>query len=335
MRHGSLRGRCVAGVVKGLAVAVAMLALFSVQASSAAESIRYPGLPSDPPAGTGSYVGPRSTTISKVAASKQWIRPPQSPFVAWNFNQVHRIDNSCRRLGDFTRLSTYRALFYLVSNTPRAPERFGYIGPFTVRSLAFGAIPVEAEVLIAQPRDEDGFPIAYDMEQVWHTYCAGRGPNAGPGEVEDYFEPIAMEAPIEVTVTSLEVDGVAMGLSGRCEPREQTAMTLQSEPYYSLTPGLEPEDRPGVARYMTTKFFVMAGGGLLNATFDIAPFTGCTTTGGEDISALLTATVSGPGNEITMRSDGLQATGLACADDLNPPWCQMLPDLPLPQRGKN
>jgi hypothetical protein len=48
-------------------------------------------------------------------------------------------------------------------------------------------------------------------------------------------------------------------------------------------------------------FFSPEWGGTLNGTIDIPPFTGCTTASGDDLSALMTLSASGPDNPVSAR----------------------------------
>ncbi|TYL55366.1 hypothetical protein FXB39_03200 [Nocardioides sp. BGMRC 2183] len=287
----------------------------------------FPGVPEGPWGGM--WIGPKATGISEVSAARQWVRLPAMFNLAWNMPMVTRRDEDCRRLGDYKKTIDFQAWVYFVSTDPRAPEPFGYVGPFTVRTVAFGSIPVEAEVLLGQPRGADGNIEGYELRQTQGSFCEGRGPHAGPSEVEEHYPPVSVAAPVDLSIVGLKVDGIAVDLFDGCRPATQTMMELTSKDYYSLDPTLRPEDHPRTGNTMTTPFFAAPIGGLLTASIDIAPFAGCRTRSGEDLSPLLTATVSGEQNGVALRSEGLKSGGVGCARDRSQ-CTNPLPSLPLP-----
>lgn len=326
MRLGSQRERTAK-----IALAACLALGLSTLPSSAAEVETFPGVPE----GTtgGAWIGPKATGISEVATAKQWIQLPGMFNLAWNMGLVNKRDPDCEtgRLGDYERTIGYHAWLYFVSVNAAAPEPFGYVGPFTVRTVAFGNIPVEATVLLGQPRDANGNIQGYELNQTSGTFCRGLGPNAGPTEQENTYPAVSINAPIELSITKLKVDGIDLHLADTCRPTEQTAMELTSKEYFDLDPSLEPEDRIVTGNTMTTPFFGAPIGGLLKASIDIAPFAGCLTRSGDDISPLLTATVSGVQNKVEIRSEGLKSGGLRCARDRTE-CTDPLPLLPLPSR---
>jgi|GEM_PF-2182219 len=311
--------RRIAGRLIKVVAAIAVVLGVASLPSSAAESPDYPGLP-DISRG-GDWVGPRATGINEVAAAKQWVRLPPLFAIAYNDPLRGQQDSSCRRLKPYESTTTWHASLFYISTSEGAPKSFGTIGPFTVRTVAFGSIPVEARVLIAQPRDDQDLPIGYDLTQLTHVFCAPGvngapgGPHAGPGEKETYWEPVELQAPTDISIVSLKVDGVDLDLQEGCTPGQQSVMSLTSRPYYDLDPEVAADEKPTAENLMTTPFFGLANGGLLTGTIDIAPFAGCRTSSGEDVSALLTATVSGKNNKVQVRSEGLQVSSLPCAAD--------------------
>lgn len=280
------------------------------------------------------WIGPKATAISEIAVAQQWVRLPAMFNLAWNMPLVNKSDPGCAsgRLGkDIAQTTGFEASIYMVAVDAAAPQPFGYVGPFTVRTAAFGSIPVEATVIIRQPRDGTGSIAGYQLKQTASKYCAGKGPHARDSQQENYFPPVSIDAPIELSITQLKVDGIDLQLRGNCRPQDRTTMKLTSRGYFDLDPTLKPEDLP-VNSFMTTPFFAAPAGGLLQASIDISPFTGCTTNSGEDVSQLLTATVSGPHNGVEMRTEGLKSGGLRCAQDRSQ-CTDPLAALPLPSRN--
>ncbi len=320
-------------LVKAVLVVGLLLTAASLP-SSAAEDPEYPGLPLH--RGGGGWLGPRATGINEVASAKQWVRLPPMFVAAFNRLTGGASDDTCRRLWPYMRTTTYSAPLYFISTSSAAPSRYGYVGPFLVRTVAFGTIPVEAEVLVAQPRDADDLPVGYEISQSANAFCPGLGPHAGPDDVEVYSPAVRLDAPVDISITGLRVDGVDLRLAGECRPRERSVMRLAGFDSYNL----DPDRSHGVVRppgmddetwLMMAPNFSFIGGGLLSGSVDIAPFGGCRTASGEDVSALVSATVSGPGNRVQVRSEGIEGyRGVGCISDPAP--CQPLPGIPYPTR---
>lgn len=321
--------RRIAGRLIKVVAAIAVVLGVASLPSSAAEDPNYPGLPQQP-SGTG-WNGPKATGISQAAAAKQWLRlPPLFTVAAVPFPVTRTLN--CNR-GDFKDERTWTAQLFYISTDDRAPEPYGYIGPFKARTVAFGSIPAEAEVMISQPRDEENLPIGIPFKQVHKTYCAGKEPDPAPtnGQAAHDYGPVDITTTVDITITALAVDGVDLDLGEGCRPTEQSVMKLGAPGYYEFDPDVDIPTTEN--RFTTTRHFNVGPGGLLTGTVDIGAFSGCTTASGEDVSALLTATVSGDGNRVEVRSEGLQVGSLACAEDrtkcTNP-----APGLPFPEGGQ-
>lgn len=297
-------------VVRLTAVALVLAGLLVSSSGSAAEDPVYPGLPR--PDGTGGWVGPRATGINHVSRADQWVRLPPLIIGAFNRDAVSKSDSSCTpssRLWPFKLTSEYHATGHFRSSKG-APEPWGYVGPFTARTVAFGNIPVEAAVEIRQPRDAENLPVGFDVRQKYGDYC-GNAPKPFPDLPSvgrnNRYEAASVEGQAEIVVSALKVDGVDLRLARNCKTRDLGNIALTSRVWYNsnpenLIPGVAPIDE----NIMTTPYFIVENGGRLDGTVDIPPFTGCRTRAGEDVSKLLTATVSGPGNAVTMRSEGLR-----------------------------
>lgn len=317
------------GAVLRILLAGGLVFALSTAGSSAAEEDPWrPGLPKyeEFPDRAG-WVSPRAAGINFSTATRQWIRIPPLYGVAYKLPTITRTDPSCRRLAPYAQTADYQAFVHLRSTRgARAP--YGYLGPFTVRTLAFGSIPVEAQIRISQLRDGDDLPIGLEMTQNTGYFCAGLGPHAGPEEVEGHQEAAQLRGQVMVEVVALTVDGVSVKLRDTCRVREPSALRLSGREYFSLAPDNEKLDEPEgqVPWVMKTREFTMANGGLLTGKLAIPSFVGCLTSAGEDLSPLLTAAVSGPENPVSMRSEGLSVE--------NPDGAAKdpLPPLPFPER---
>lgn len=316
--------------------AAALLLCTGTLSSNAAEDTRYRGLPSQ-------HVGPaipRATGLTQTKTALQWVRMPAMQNLAFVPTVTIRKDTSCRRLAPYTEVQDYFADIFAVSPAG-SPARFGYIGPFTARTVAFGAIPVQASIRLRQVRDDDNLPTPIKAHQQSGSYCPGAGPHAGPGEVEKMIRDTTATGRVELEITALIVDGVDLRLGRACQAAAPIDLNLTAPDLQDLDPSLgddDPWEAPEPAgevgnlrRTMTSPYFFFTFGGLLSATIDIPPFAGCTTATGEDISRLLTATISGPNNQVQIRAEAL-----ALSASGNPCWethtCEGLPDMPLPGR---
>lgn len=340
------RSRRFAGV-RNAALATGLLGCLFLGTSSAVaddadgplpEWPEYPGLTFD----IDYLMAPHSVGRTEVAAAKQWMRMPVMFSAVQNGPAVTRSDASCRR-ADFAGRSSYSNYAPTVNfiSKPGAPRPFGYLGPFTVRTAAFGSIPVEASVYVVQARNKHDQPISMRGGQQVEVFCPGRGPNASASQRENALTNTAIAGKVRVQVNSLKVDGVDLRLSKTCRTG-LFDLNLTSPDVYSLDPKLTPRTSPFVspqesgqtdAEYvMTNPYFKVTFGGRLTADVDVPAFTDCGTASGDDISPLLTATVSGPGTS-DVRSEALQGK-------VNPGDCELtytcgpgrLPDIDLPAR---
>jgi len=322
--------RRLAGRLLKVVAAIAVVLGVASLPSSAAEDPDRPGLPYYLP-GTGGWLTPAGSGLTEVSTAKQWFRLPPLVNAGLSWTLVRESDPRCRRLGDFNEINRWKGTLFFIS-PPGAPEPYGYVGPFTVRTVAFGSIPVEATVRLKQPRDADNLPIGYDITQTTRTYCAGRGPNASPTQEERETLPAEFEAPVEVRVMALVVDGVPLELTGSCKPERESVLTLSGVGFSELDPSF-PENSPTPENVMTTPWFTVANGGLLTGSVGVAPFEGCTTRSGEDISKLLTATVSGSSNGVQVRSQGLKGDENCLKSTSCWSLVPRLPGLPYPKEA--
>lgn len=157
-----------------------------------------------------------------------------------------------------------------------APHRYGYFPPITVRTLAFGMIPSEVTITIAQFRQEipdtDGGipdPDGAATENVpvpWQL----KGPAIEPGVH-------LLTGDADLRITKLSLDGQAVDVGRECRASTPVRVTLHGQPGY-----------------------IPASGGTLAGTVDIPTFTDCGTKG-EDLDELITSMVSGTDNTLEVR----------------------------------
>ncbi|KAA1426146.1 hypothetical protein [Nocardioides antri] len=178
----------------------AVMALCGGVGLSASEASGDDGLP---PPQDGQLSGSvASSGRGEIAVGRQWFRLPRLALWA-------NIGNA----DDGADPPNVRAEVYIMSPS-RSTHRYGEGPEFGVRTLAFGLIPAEATVQIAQVRDGQ-FP---------EPWVVGGGPVLGEGDH-------VMEGRAEIRITGLALDGRAVAdLTGVC--RAPVDLRLEAGPGY-------------------------------------------------------------------------------------------------------
>lgn len=277
------------------AAIVAVLLFGGVAAASAADG-PYPGLPR--PRENGGWAGAAQTGIAESAKARQWLHVPMQAVAVYTSGVQVSVS------ADDPRESSNRRTNYIYLVSPSGSEyNYGLSLEFTVRTVAFGAVPVEATVQLIQRRDGD-FPVPILSQNYQDTYKV-----IPPGRPHRIHETDTLiEDQITMRVNRLVVDGVDLGLAARCQTAEPGRLSLFGKGAWSGEPGLDTMHPWATGNYLG------GAGGILTGTVDVPPFTNCLTATGEDISALLTTTVSGPGNRVK-----IHASAPACNRPLPPP----------------
>lgn len=265
------------------AAALSACFLLAAQWSGNAAEGPQPGLPRH--TGSGVWAGVAQTAMAETAQAKQWVRVPFQIGAAFSATTSVLFPPSDPR-SNRTVSTNY---VYLVAPAG-AEHNYGVAPPFTVRTVAFGAIPVEASVQLVQRRTTDGLPEPLIMSANTDTYRL-----QPPGRPSPRLNTDALiEDVLAVRLTGLVVDGVDLKLSGRCQTAEPGKLKLLGRGYWQGDPEIDN------AKPWLTGNFVATQGGLLTGTIDIPAFAGCTTASGDDVSPLVTTAVSGPSNPLSL-----------------------------------
>lgn len=188
-----------------------------------------------------------------------------------------------------------------VINPGTAITGFGEFAPVNVKMLAFGAIPVSATVYISQLRDSSGNPVPLE---VTVRYTATTVKNAPPlpcsppawrFQACHYTDPAHLAGQVNVRVANVKIDGVPVDVGPDCTTVSPASMALSAQggyysepvPYY-VPPGL---------------YLPFYNGGTFQGPVDVPAFAGCRN-GADDLSNVITAMVSGPGNILATHQDG-------------------------------
>jgi hypothetical protein len=256
-------------------------------ASSAGEVPPWPGLPylgydpSRPGAGTPedpvapwAWAGLSQVGMAGSVRSKQWARIPLTILATNSLFESPDIPGSGSRI-------TTSSLAYFVSPEGSA-HNYGESPLIPVRTVAFGSVPVEVTLQLAQRRDAKNLPIGLEIVTVDGVRDGGGG----------YTDPAHLDERVDLRVHSLTVDGVDLGLGSTCVTRTPARLRLTSAAW----------EAPDESTYDPDHGFLAIKGGTLFGTLDVPPFSGCRTAAGDDVSPILSATVAGPGNPVTVRT---------------------------------
>jgi hypothetical protein len=141
--------------------------------------------------------------------------------------------------------------------------------------LAFGFVPVTATVQLVQVGPAPVTGVLY-----------------GAASQSNFAEVVTSEMSLQVS--GVRVNGVALDVGPDCRT---------AQPVYTPDPAIDPAndlvvlaggDSPGDPQ----PFLGALNGGALAGLVTIPPFAGCTGSDGEDLDGLLTASISGPGNDV-------------------------------------
>lgn len=284
------------------------------------------------PAG-GSWIGPQTRGLNYAAELRQWVSLPSFQMGAFLERSRPIADPTCTAhpIPGASSFQDWRAhlVFMDVEASAETPAqgRYGQTQPFTVNAVAFGSIPVQATVVLEQPRRADGVvntALGRFWSGRWSRQCSSHSPFQtrptdtglddipGGGALSQFIVPPGDEpmvrAEVRLRVDALRIDGVELDLAGVCRS-DFAEMTLSNDPYYTWDPDLSPEDHAqaieGRPQQLTTPFYNPSYGGRLFGSIEVGPFSGCQTQAGDDLSPLLGATVSGPDNPVEVRAEGL------------------------------
>lgn len=285
----------------GLSGLVAILALSSHASGNAAEDRSFPGLPRFT---SGAWTGATQGGISEAAKARQWAQVP----IQVSAGRLQNADINYPPPDPLGRIGSKVWTLNLFFVSPAGSEhKYGMSPKFTVRTVAFGAIPVEATLQLLQRREPDGLPVPIVATSGITFYDV-----AGTADYEDTL----VEDDVTLRVTRLVVDGVDLGLVDRCRTAKPGRLSLFGKGWNEADATAETIVRP----WEEGRYFPSTGG-VMNGSVDIPPFGGCVTAGGEDVSRLLTSAVSGPDNAVK-----LNVSGPICGNNAPPPPGTTKPD---------
>lgn len=298
---------------RALAAACAAASLLLLPTTSAAEPGPYPGIPylereaGFPPSTDRNIFAWLNAPYNGLASSvkaQQWARIPlgtlASNIMLLDCQGYEGGTGPCSTLAPelvagitepYVTFSAFALSAFLVS-PDGAPEPYGYGQVIPVRTVAFGSIPVEIELQVSQTRDADNLPVP--VSGVLSEYNATGGIEGG-AVTEIVLPQAQLSGSVAIHVVGLSIDGVDVSVSPACA-------TPPTDLVVSTKATRVPSDDP--FSYNPRESASGTQGGGLAGTIDIPPFSGCTTSIGDDVSNILTATVSGPDNPVNLQYGG-------------------------------
>lgn len=262
-----------------LAILSVVIVTGTEERSLATDEPRRPGLPvaqcpperpeacfSDPTfANTYGWLGSLQRGLTGSIKAKQWAQIPMG-VLATNVVFVQNPSDE-----DGFNFNDYYVNVFLTSNRG-APSGYGYTPEVPVRTVAFGSVPTEVRLRVAQKRDRNDLPVPIPL-RIRERQLGGPGPGIGFST--------KLSAEVDLDVTSLRADGVDVGITGTCRARSAT-LSVASE-------DVEVGEK---SSYDQNDGLFGLYGGTMRGTIDIPAFNGCKTRTGDDVSRLLTAAIS-------------------------------------------
>jgi|SRR6478736_2914170 len=323
-----------------LAVLATVVTLVA-QPSSQADDDWYPGIPANDGTVDEQWTNAASGGMGYSTLAKQWFRtpvqmatartrmPPPEPAVVDPVTGVKTV--------------TYPVVAKALLVSPEgAPANYGYMAPVTVRSVGFGLMPVEATLQVSQRR-KDGYPVPLSVN-LYGDWAYPPDGSADPQFVSAAMRPTVVDDAFNVQILDIKIDGVDIGLTGDCRTVTPAPVHLVGPAYKIDYPDRYPTyQAEWYATHDPKTYYNPFYGGYMAGTITIPPFTGCTTAAGDDLSALMTTSASGPDNPIEATS------GWPCGNEIDgaawPPapgdntpkkaGCEGVTPLPYPARGSD
>jgi hypothetical protein len=221
------------------------------------------------------------------------------------------------------------ARVYPVATLPADPRHahFDAFPDVTVRTVAFGSIPVDATLSLRLPTDASGLPAGLHALTMIDSYAGGAGDP--PPEVKHpssewlKFSDSTVTGGVWVQVTQLSVDGVVVDVGNHCRTVQPAKLDLSGKGY-SVNQAGESEGAPPAGHFAATR------GGALTGTIDVPRFSGCGS-GQDDLSPLVSSVASGEDFAVQAQTGALGSCWGASPAAIDWDQCPSPADLPIPR----
>lgn len=273
----------------------------------------WPGLPVVPiPDGWTAIgsVGSWGNGRSEVARARQWVKIPAQAAAVPTLNDPNKTFPADDPQGR-SDLQTLHAHLFL-SSPADAKHGYGIGLPATVRTVAFGMIPVEVGLQLEQLRDRNDLPVALQLSFAQTVYHLPQ--EVRPGTFARTRWDSSITGAVRVRLTHLSIDGIDVGLGDCVSPPIE--LDVVGNPWWKTDPLTDPT-AVGLETGSTAETTWRAergngspNGGGITGELEIPAFSDCRGTTGEDLAPLLTGAVSGPGNAVTIGWAAMAGTGM-------------------------
>ena len=253
--------------------------------------------------------------LSEVARARQWIKIPAQAVAV----QLLKAPATKYPADDPQgRISTQDISVSLFLSSPAgAKDGYGIGLPTTVRTVAFGAIPIQADVQLEQLRNSGGLPVPLQLHDHLVAYQNTSAQQVRPGFSSAARTDITISGKVRVRLTALSVDGVDMGLrdcvSAPIDLDLKSGTMWAGDPLTDVQTQSFPEGSTAANTWQAVHGVGTLNGGAVSGDIDIPAFSHCLTTSGEDLSPLLTNSISGPGNPVTVGYASISAGTHTCS----------------------
>jgi hypothetical protein len=261
----------------------------------------YPGLPDiQAQLSVATWFGVGQAGIAYSAKTAQWGKVPMQISAAFYTNGYLKDESQWLPWPDRPpREAVQEAVTHVTFvSPPGAKHNYGISPEFSVRTVAFGAIPAEATLRMVQARQADGTPKPLVAMNQRMTLVGGNRWDESDTYIDDAMT---------IEVTGLSIDGNDLGLRQGCQTSTPAPLKLIGKGKFHGQADIDPVN-PALSGH-----FLPAKGGLIQGTVTIPDFTGCVTSSGEDVSRLLTTSVSGEAMPVR-----LHVTAPACGRPVPP-----------------
>lgn len=277
----------------------------------------WPGLP-DQVIPDGYYfntqVGTQGNGLTEVSRARQWVKIPNQAVATEDMAGPDIFYGSDDPLGREFVKHLFASVF--LSSPKGAKYGYGVGLPVTVRTVAFGAVPVQVKLQLEQLRDDDDLPVPLTATNIETHYV--RPQQVRPDFSSAVSGDVEMTGQVQVRLTSLAVDGLDVGLRDCVTPpidlhlhdttfwigdplhdpgMHSSDLVANADP---VPPVFAPGSTEGANWMAAQGEATFTFGGVVSGKIDIPALSHCLSSTGEDLSPLLTAAVSGPGNPVTV-----------------------------------
>jgi hypothetical protein len=259
----------------------------------------------------------RSKLLIKLSNALAWIivKPPRDPNYPLPRGKLWPLPDEIQSRVPGCVVTGMPIIADMYAIGPKAEgQPVGVFPPTTVRAAAFGSIPVTVTLELSQIIGGELRGFEADLWQIGGGLSAC-DPDFGAQSPVAYGW---VRGQLSLKISRATIDGQPVDVGPDCHAVDPLKINLWGDRAGETVrpPDAGPDWTPGwlaasgglLYQRKDTAREPVPGGYLLHpgsTDLTIPPFAGCRGASGEDVSRLLTATISGPGNQLALRQPGL------------------------------